>query len=182
MATDRINRDYEELFKHFGEEKIRQRYEALEKYLKIFIGRSQFKDKVRISYSLLNQAVVDYFADIDRLKDFHNIEKANYIKIHAYSAYWLLRRKPIQVIKDDDDGELAFINENFVASYLLQFLRGEDSEVFIKIDDKAEYDGFVENLKYFLRYRTVTAKMLETFLESYQAGRAFERAAGITGI
>lgn len=179
MATNRSNYDYEELIEHFGEEKIKSRYTTLEGYLKIFIERSQFKDKVRISYGMLNQAVVDYFSDIDRLKNFHHIERINFIKIHAYSAYWLLRRKPIQIIEEDEDSEMAFINENFVASYLLQFLRGEDYGVVIKMDDRVDYDEFVENLKYVLRYRMVTAQMLETFLESYKAGRCFERAIGI---
>ncbi len=85
-----------------------------------------------MSVSLLNQAVIDYFADIDRLKNFHKIDKINYLKVHAYSAYWLLRRKPIQIIQEDEDTELAFMNENFVASYLFQFLRGQDYGVVIK--------------------------------------------------
>ena len=179
MAMNRSNYDYEEIIQHFGKEKIMGRYNTLEEYLCIFIQRSKFKDNVSVSYSLLNQAVIDYFADIDRLKNFHHIEKINFVKIHAYSAYWLLRRKPIQIIKDDDDTELAFINENFVASYLLQFLRGDDRGVVIKKNDRREYDGFIENLKYVLRYRMVTPQMLETILESYTAGRIFERSIGL---
>lgn len=179
MATNRSNYDYEEIIDHFGKEKIMQRYDTLEQYLTVFIERSDFRDKVRISYSLLNQAVIDYFADIDRLKNFHRIEKINFIKIHAYSAYWLLRRRPIQIVEDDDDTELAFMNENFVASYLFRFLRGEESGVVIKKADRLAYDEFVENLKYVLRYRVITPQMLETFLEGYGAGRAFERAIGI---
>lgn len=180
MATNKSNYDYEEIIEHFGKEKIMSRFNALEDYLNIFIERSKFKDNVVVSYSLLNQAVIDYFADIDRLKNFHHIEKINFIKVHAYSAYWLLRRKPIQIRDDNnDDTELAFINENFVASYLLQFLRGDNHGVVIKKDNRWEYDEFVENLKYVLRYRMVTPQMLETILESYNAGRIFERSIGI---
>ena len=179
MATNKSNYDYEEIIEHFGKEKIMQRYNALEEYLKIFIERSKFKNNVLVSNSLLNQAVIDYFADIDRLKEFHNIEKVNYVKVHAYSAYWLLRRKPIQIIKDDDDTELAFINENFVASYLFQFLRGENKGVVIRQADRAKYDEFIKNIKYVLRYRMVTQQMLETILESYAAGGIFERSIGI---
>lgn len=176
---NKSNYDYEEIIQHFGKEKIMSRFSALEEYLNIFIGRSKFRDNVMISYSLLNQAVIDYFADIDRLKNFHHINKINFIKVHAYSAYWLLRRKPIQIVDDNDDTELAFMNENFVVSYLLQFLRGDDKGVVIKKKDRLDYDEFVENLKYVLRYRVVTAQMLETILESYIAGRIFERSIGI---
>lgn len=179
MAMNKSNYDYEEIIEHFGKEKIMSRFNTLEEYLNIFIGRSKFKNNVTISYSLLNQAIIDYFADIDRLKNFHHIEKINFIKVHAYSAYWLLRRKPIQIIDDNDDTELAFMNENFVASYLLQFLRGDNRGVVIKKTDRLDYDEFVENLKYVLRYRMVTPQMLETILESYTAGRIFERSIGI---
>lgn len=181
MATNRTNYDYEKIVAHFGKDKIMQRYQTLEEYLNIFIDRSNFKKNAAVSNSLLNQAVIDYFADIDRLKDFHPIGHTNYIKIHAYTAYWLLRRKPIQIIVDnDEDIELAFINENFVASYLMQFLRGDYRGVIIKKEDRVGYNEFVENLKYVLRYRMVTPQTLETILESYNAGRIFERSIGIS--
>lgn len=180
MAMNRSNYDYEEIIEHFGKDKIMERFTTLEEYLNIFIDRSEYKKNVMVSYSLLNQAVIDYFADIDRLKNFHHIDKINFIKVHAYSAYWLLRRKPIQIISDNnEETELAFINENFVASYLLQFLRGDNKGVVIKKKDRLDYDEFVENLKYVLRYRLVTPQSLETILESYSAGRIFERSIGI---
>lgn len=181
MATNRSNYNYEEIIEHFGKDKIMKRYNALEEYMNIFIQRSEYKESVFVSYSLLNQAIIDYFADIDRLKNFHKIERVNFIKVHAYSAYWLLRRKPIQIrVDDNEDTELAFINENFVASYLMQFLRGEQKGVVIKKEDRLEYDEFVSNLKYVLRYRMVTPQSIETILEGYNAGRIFERSVGVS--
>lgn len=177
MAMNSANYDYEEIVNHFGKEKIENRFNTLEEYLNIFIERSKFKDCVKLSYVLLGQAIIDYFADIYRLKDFHDIDKANYVKIHAYSAYWILRRKPIQIMDENpEDVDLAFVNEDFVASYLLQYLRGNNLGVVIKQDDRLEYDEFMKNLKYVLRYRTVTPQMIETILESYAAGRIFERS------
>ncbi|MFQ9985349.1 MAG: hypothetical protein ACLRVS_05825 [Lachnospiraceae bacterium] len=88
-----------------------------------------------------------------------------------------MRRKPLQIIEDnEDDVELAFVNERFVASYLLQFLRGKHEKVFILEEDRQDYMEFVKNMEYVLRYRTVTAQMLETVLESYMAGMAFYKA------
>lgn len=177
---NKSNYDYEEIIEHFGKDKIMERYNTLEKYLENFILRSKYKEQVAISYSLLNQAVIDYFADIDRLKNFHHIDKINYIKIHAYSAHWLLRRKPIQIIQDNvEEIDLAFINEDFVASYLMRFLRGETYGVVIRKKDRLEYDEFVSNLHYVLRYRLVTPQTLETMLEGYIAGRIFERSIGV---
>ena len=180
MAMNRSNYDYEEIIEHFGEDKLIARYDAIEQYMMNFIERSGYKDKVVIASSVLNQALIDYFADIDRLKNFHHIDRVNFIKIHAYSAYWILRRKPMQIIRDDDeDIELAFVNENFVASYLMRFLREDNHGVVIKKDDRMDYNEFVNNLKYVLRYRVVTAQMIETMIESYIAGRIFERSIGV---
>ena len=174
MPTNRKSYDYSELVDSFGREKIESRYATLFEYLESFIKRNKYQDNVIIANSVLNQAVVDYFTDIYRLKEFHRIEHINYIKIHAYTAYWILRRKPLQIIVDNEqDIELAFVNEKFVASYLLQFLRGEHEKVVILEKDRQDYIEFVKNMEYFLRYRTITPQMIETMLESYAAGMAF---------
>lgn len=43
-----------------------------------------------------------------------------------------------------------------------------------------DYNEFVGNLKYVLRYRMVTPQTIETILESYNAGRVFERSIGVS--
>lgn len=177
MPTNRKSYDYNELVDSFGQEKIEARYIALYEYLESFIKRNKYEKNVMIANSVLNQVVIDYFTDIYRLKEFHKIKHINFIKIHAYIAYWLLRRKPLKIIEDNEDGvELALVNERFVASYLLQFLRGKHEKVFLLEEDRQDYMEFVKNMEYVLRYRTVTAQMLETVLESYMAGMAFYKA------
>lgn len=177
MPMNRKSYDYSELISAFGENKIEKRYSTLYEYLESFIKKHNYTKIVTIAESVLNQVVVDYFADIYRLKEFHKIEHINFLKIHSYTAYWLLKRKPIQIIQDnDEDIELAFVNENFVTSYLLQFLYDERDDVIILPEDRQDYIEFVENLKYYLRYRIVTAQMIETMLEAYKAGIAFHKA------
>ena len=177
METKTKSYDYSDILAAFGKEKIEKRYEVLQEYLLAFIKRHKYEGKVDIAESVLNQVVVDYFADIHRQKNFHHIEAINYLKIHAYTAYWLLRRKPLQIIKDDPkDVELAFINERFVASYLFQYLRGEYTDVIIAENERITYFEFVKNLEYFLRYRVITPQMLETMLEAYQAGISFQKS------
>lgn len=169
--------DYKDILLDFGREKIEKRYTILHEYLLEFIKRHKYEEKVHIADSVLNQAVIDYFTDIYRLKQFHHIEAVNYLKIHAYTAYWILRRKPLQIIKDDiEDVELAFVNERFVTSYLIQYLRGNNVEVTIAESERVIYYEFVKNLEYYLKYRTVTPQMLETMLQAYQAGMSFEKS------
>ena len=181
MVTKNKSYDYSDILADFGNEKIEKRYETLHEYLDAFIKRHKYEGKVVIAESVLNQAVVDYFADVHRLKNFHHIEAINYLKIHAYTAYWILRRKPLQIVVDDpEDIERAFVNEKFVASYLLQYLRGDNTSVIILESERLPYFEFVKNLEYYLRYRTVTPQMLETMLEAYQAGEAFQKSVFVT--
>ena len=177
METKAKSFNYSDVISAFGKDKIEQRYKTLHECLSAFIKRQKYEGRVSIADSVLNQAVVDYFADIHRLKNFHHIEAINFLKIHAYTAYWILRRKPLQIIADDSlDVELAFVNEKFVLTYLLQYLRGDYETVIIAASERVTYFEFVKNLEYFLRYRVVTPQMLETMLEAYQAGMSFQRS------
>ena len=87
--------------------------------------------------------------------------------------------KPVpykSVVDNDENVELAFVNENFVASYLITFMCEKKTDAVILIDDREMYDEFLNNLQYYLRYRLVTPQVLETILEAYRAGMSFERA------
>lgn len=175
MVTNISNLDYKYLLEEFGEEKITSRYKIIYTYLEDYIDRHELINKVIISEGLLNQMILDYFVDIYRLKEFHDIDKINTVKIHAYSAYWMLKRKPLQVIsKEDDVPELLFVNERFVCGYLMRFLTELDYDVAILEEKKQDYVEFIDNLMYFCQYRVNTPQMLETMLSSFRAGRALQ--------
>lgn len=175
MVTDIFNLDYKYLLEEFGEEKIKKRYETIYCYLEDYINRHGLNEDVIISEGLLNQMILDYFVDIYRLKEFHDINKINSTKIHAYSAYWLLRRKPIQIIRPERvTPEYVFVNERFVCGYLMRFLTELDYHVAILKERKQQYVEFIDNLMYFYQYRVNTPQMLETMLMSFQAGRSIQ--------
>ncbi len=175
MVTNVFNMDYQYLLQEFGEEKIASRYKTIYCYLEDYIKRHGLEEKVIISEGLLGQMIIDYFVDIYRLKDFHNIKKINATKIHAYSAYWILKRKPLQVVDvKDSSQDLIFVNERFVCGYLMRFLTELDYSVALLEERKQDYIEFVDNLMYFCQYRVNTPQMLETMLSSFKAGRALQ--------
>lgn len=166
---------YKDIVNHFTREKIEDHCANLLAEMDAFIERRQFVNNACVADSVLFQAVIDYFTDIYRLKTFHGINKVNENKIHAYTAYWLVVRKPIQIIKDkDDDLDLPFINEQFVQSYLMSYLQASHETILIMDSDKENYENFARNLEYFLKYRTVTPQMIETMIEAFWAGRSFQ--------
>lgn len=175
MVNNIFHLDYKYLLDEFGEEKISKRYESIYSYLEGYIERHKLNKQVIISKGLLNQTIIDYFVDIFRLKEFHNIEKVNPTKIHAYSAYWLLKRKPLQLIDSETNSPgLMFVNERFVSGYLVRFLTKSDFNVSILEERKQEYIEFIDNLMYFCQYRVSTPQMIETMLCSFQAGRSLQ--------
>jgi len=173
MTGNSSNFTYQDVLESFGEEKVAHRYDSLMEQLNGFIQRNKYTDKVSICPGIVNQLVIDYFTDIFRLKEFHHIDLTNYIKITAYTAYWLVRRKPLQIIKDDiEDIELAFCNENFVLSYILRFLQQPEVNIY---DEQGEYSEFVSTLSYALRYRTLTPQMLELMIEGFRGGCVYQK-------
>lgn len=123
------------------------------------------------SFTLMH-AVLDYFSDISRLKKFHKIRKTNTFKIMAYEVSWLLRRKPLQILQDEKE-ELVYINEKYILSYiLLYFSRLVGEEFYDELDENNRkiFDGFIDTLYYYLKYRNCNSQSLEFALISFGAG------------
>lgn len=100
-------------------EKFKKRYESLYNQMQIYIEKSGLSSHVKVNEIMLGYALVDYFEDIERLKNFHRVEHINSIKLTAYTVYWLLRRKPIQILSNDKD--LLYVNERFALAWLWDF-------------------------------------------------------------
>lgn len=116
-------------------------------------------------------AIMDYYADIYRLKEFHKIEHINITKIVSYEVYWLLRRKPIQVKAMSIDSKVVFANEGFLTTFIAheclvpeetQPMNKEKEEVFFK---------YLRHINYHLKYRNVDKQNLEIMLYSFETGR-----------
>lgn len=164
--------NYKFLIKKFGKETIEQRFESIYKFICEFIESKDIIDDVIISVDLVNNVVLDYFTDIYRLKDFQDIELVNYAKIYAYTAYWLLRRKPIQIKPENSDDKLSFINEEMVVTYLFSYLFGSD--VYIVQSKLETFTEFQKNLLYSFIYRNYSPQFIETMIYSIEAGKAYQ--------
>ena len=113
---DKIQEIYEgygDIVQKVGLERIIQRHMDLYQAYKDFIDTEKIADKVKINSFMLAHAIMDYFTDICRLKEFHKIEYTNSYKTIAYEICWLLRRKPLQVLEDEEES-LVYINEKFI--------------------------------------------------------------------
>ena len=172
-----IYESYGDVLRKIGANKIEQRYMDLYQAYMEFINSEGIAEKVKINSFILAHAIMDYFTDISRLKDFHKIEFTNTYKTMAYEISWLLRRKPIQVIKDEEES-LVYINEKFILSYTISFLTKNEERTFYEDWSEAKrqsFNGFIESFYYYLKFRNCNAQTLELALLSFEAGLLLNR-------
>lgn len=154
-----------------------QQYPVKERYVNILtqiqdvLEALDIMDYVNINTGLLGQAILDYFEDIDRLKKYENIDKVNVDKIYAYETYWLLKRKPIQIVNNQIDVKYLHINEKVLTFILIAKILREANKSYDDINPKMI--SFVELLFYNMKYRLLTQKTLELTISAFICGCSF---------
>ena len=165
--------EYAEVIEKFTSKRIEARYHRLLVAAQEFIQGMGFNDHVVCNETSLMLAVLNYYTDIMRLKDFHKIDHTNDLKIVAYETSWLLRRKPLQ-IKDSIDQKYAFCNEQFAFSQIMYQLNKNEAEKGIEALGHEDLKFFSNMLFYHLKYRSYDPQTLELMLVSFLAGRKYQ--------
>lgn len=168
---ENIYTDYGNILEEFTEEAIDSRYAVLYQEMKDFVRIMKADEMIRLDESVLIHVVLDYFTDISRLKKFHQVKHVSSLKVLAYESYWLLRRKPMQIVKRENiDESLVFINEKFVFSRISKYLLGDGKNVILSPEHKKGLMSYLDSLLYFLKYRDYDAQMLEMMLLGFKTG------------
>ena len=170
MNSTSVKSDYRDLIEEFGEDAIAERINSWKERIDAFVSSRGLVNKVLVSDRNLWLALLSYFSDIKRLKSYHGIKEINGIKIHSYTAFWLLRKKPIQVVEEFDDCER--INERFIAFVLVDFLLRDWAEAVLSGEAQKQFIEFTETLYYTFSYRDFSAQSIEIVLTAFLAGVA----------
>jgi hypothetical protein len=165
--------EYTKVIEEFTPKRIEDRYHRLLVSAQEFIQGMGYSDHVVCNKSMLMLAVLGYYSDISRLKDFHRIDRTNDIKILAYESSWLLKRKPLQ-IKDSNDEQFSFCNEQFVFSQIMFWFKKDDGEKGAEALAHEDLKFFTNTLFYHLKYRNHDPQTLELMLVSFMAGRKYQ--------
>jgi hypothetical protein len=166
-------KDYRYILDNFGKDVIEGRTNWLKELMDAYIKQEGIGEFVYISETIFFHVILDYFADIDRLKEFHNIDRTNVIKIYSYLVYWILRRKPIQIIQNASE-EYAFVNEQFCTELLRGFLFDNPANIPIRQESQESINDFINTMSYFFKYRDYSAKSIELTLIAFNAGRGYQ--------
>lgn len=179
--------NYVELIRDIGENEFLSRFAELQKQIDEFLISSHYisqsediEDNVECNDRILYHVLLDYYADIQRLKEFHEIKHTKTDKNIAYLAYWILKRKPIQINNLVEEDKDIFINERFVC-YIVTYeclQQKKKNSGSLKLDEESakKYDKYIDLLLYFLKYRECSAQMIELLIETFKVGIVFGEA------
>ena len=166
-----IDKHYQFLLKYFPGDIIFLRFKHLFTQLVDIVKALGISDNVDINEDLLMLSVLDYFADIARLKQFQNINNTNEQKTYSYGIYWLLRRAPIQIITTIDE-EYIYINEKVAVAMIFPKMLIELGVDIV--EDSARIKKFLreylELLYYNFKYRLYSPQSLELMVEAFFCG------------
>lgn len=169
--------DYQELLKDIGKDNFNSRFDELLKQINAFLSEAKYDESVNCNERILYHALLDYYSDIARLKDFHEIKHTKTDKKMAYLVYWIQRRKPIQFGEYLSKEKDIFVNERFCCYLLINecLLQSSDAAINIKLDEEkmSMFDRYIDMVYYYLKYRQVDPQVLELVIETFKAGRLF---------
>ncbi len=162
---------YDVIVKYFGEETIADRYKYLYDKMQEYIDGRNLHDSLMICEDVLQQVIMDYFADVYRLKVFHQIVNINMTKIVAYEVYWILRRKPIQIQGQSANTKMVFANEGFATTFIAhEYLVPEETEP-LNPEKEKKFLKYLRHIYYHLKYRCIDKQCLEIMLYSFETGK-----------
>lgn len=180
-----MHSNYAYLFKYFTEDEIKEAYLLLNDISNLIIDhvvrnvhdidRSYFK----ISNDLLKLVVLDSYADLARLMEFHEFKGGpNCLKRGVYLSYWYTRRKPIQIVKElkvgvtEVNDRVTFINESVEMNLALRFAFAHPYSIPATVIER--FKQFKEMLYYYFRFRLLTPQVIELALTGYACSEYIE--------
>lgn len=178
-----IEKNYKELIHEVGEKEFDTRFAEMQKQIEEFLTASNYisqteeENHAECNNRILYHVLLDYYSDIRRLKDFHGISHTKTDKNIAYLAYWILRRKPIQIDNLVDKDKDIFINERFVCYMVIYecLQQKQKTSGSLKLDKESaeKYERYIDLLLYFVKYREYSAQMIELLIETFKMGIVF---------
>ena len=166
--------NYNQLIKNDEKGKFESRLTELIETANAFIEEAGYSEYVRCDERIMMNVVLDYMADIHRLKEFHNIDRIRTEKIIAYTISWIVRRKPLQFIESPKHEIDIFVNERFAAYLMINECLADDNKKFISNKNQKKFIEYTDLLLYYFKYRECNPQVFELAIESFKMGMLIE--------
>jgi hypothetical protein len=159
---------YQFLVRFFSIDTIVERFKLFYDKTCYCLRTLEVEEKARISRESFSNFILDYFTDVLRAKQFHNIDRVNVNKIYGYEMYWFLRRKPVQIL-EEIPGQFD-INEKVALMLFLPQIYKEAGINHTKIPDKEAENDIINLLFYNMKYRIFTQQSFELMISAFLTG------------
>ncbi|MCM1189208.1 MAG: hypothetical protein NC541_07910 [bacterium] len=166
---------YQSLIEKIGDNTVDEFMRFLQEQCELFLREASYKGSVVCNDRILFHAILDYYSDIERLKQFHHIEDVRTNKVFAYIAYWILRRKPLQFINDDIEEPDIFVNERFALFLVINECLLEGVNYALGAEGQKKFDEYLDFLLYYFKYRECSPQALELLIETFKMGIEFQK-------
>lgn len=167
---------YQNIINQVGKEKFESRINSLSQTIDDFLEEGNFSDEIQCNERILYQIVLDYFSDIFRLKEFHNIKHTMTVKNISYLMFWFLKRKPIQINPGCEEEMDIFVNERFACYMIINECLFKNAQgMHVKLDEtgKQQFEKYVNLMMYYFKYRQTNPQVIELMIESFHMGTYF---------
>ena len=162
MENEKEKKSYEYLKEYYDPDVMKSRLIYWYRACQQVISDLGLERIVVINSDALLRATLCYFADIVRIRDFHDIELINESKRYAFGSFWFLRLHPVQIISSDAEDKAAYINERIVVRVIASEFLGKPMDK----DTLERQKKFVQHLFHHLKYRAFNGRTLELTLDA----------------
>ena len=166
--------NYSQFLNGDQKEKFQSRLDELVLTANKFIEEAGYSKYVRCDERIMMNALLDYTADVHRLKDFHDIDLIRTEKVAAYTVSWIIRRKPLQFFEYPKEEKDIFVNERFGAFLIINECLADDNRKYIPNCYQKKFVEYTDLLLYYLKYRECNPQVLELAIESFKMGMLVE--------
>lgn len=142
----------------FYAERIEETYNTV--VSQIAINPSKFTLTAVITMEAVQRALRDQYL----IEQSHpRIKGSDDFKIVGYITYWIAKLKPVAILEVNPNEEEILINEHLAIAFATAYFYSNKN---LNILSKK----LVDDLKYLLRYRTLTVRIMPLIYESYVTG------------
>lgn len=167
--------NYNDYFKDDdSKKKFQARFEQWLQTADDFIKAAGYEENVVCNERIMMQVLLDYYADIRRLKDFHDIEKVRTEKVIAYTVSWIIKRKPLQFIRYSEEEKDIFVNERFAVYLTINECMLKGNKKYVSPENSKKMKEYISLLLYYFKYRECNPQVVELAIESFKMGTLVE--------
>ncbi|GHV84295.1 hypothetical protein AGMMS50212_16350 [Spirochaetia bacterium] len=138
--------------------------------LKIYTENLDISNKVSINTAIVKDITLRYLHEVVQFELLHKNMRVSERKCQCIVYYWIFKKKPIQVIKNEDESKLLYINEKYILSCLMSDLSIDNDINFTKRNNEPAIMEYVNSLFLMFQNDGLTKEYFEVLTKSFSIG------------